>query len=182
MLYHPLKIAGAFEIEVEPIADNRGFFTRVFSHPEAQACGFQPGVVQVNNSFNHKRGTLRGLHYQVPPAQESKIVRVIQGELWDVILDMRKDSPTFGQWQGVTLSATKRNMVLVPGGCAHGILTLTDNTEMLYLVSAQYAPEQERGLRWNDPRFAIDWPIEPVVLSDKDRNTPFFDPAYHLWS
>lgn len=181
MLYTPLKVSGAYEISVEKFEDNRGFFARVFNHPEAIEHGFAPQIVQVNNSFNKEKGTLRGLHYQVPPHQESKMVRVIQGALWDVVLDLRKDSPTFGHWDAVTLSAEKRNMVLVPAGCAHGVLTLTDNTEMLYFVSQDYHPESERCLRWNDPNFAIEWPEEPVVLSDKDLNSSFFDPDHHLW-
>ena len=181
MLYTPLKVAGAYEISVERFEDGRGFFARVFNHPEALALGFGPQIVQVNNSFNKEKGTLRGLHYQVPPHQESKIVRALQGALWDVILDLRKDSPTFGQWDSVTLTAEDRNMVLVPAGCAHGILTLRDDTEMLYFVSEDYHPESERCLRWNDPTFGIDWPASPVVLSDKDRTSPFFDPEYHLW-
>ena len=181
MLYTPLKIVGAYEISVERFEDSRGFFARVFNHPEAIAHGFGPQIVQVNNSFNKEKGTLRGLHYQVPPHQESKIVRALQGALWDVILDLRKESPTFGQWDSVTLTAEERNMVLVPSGCAHGILTLRDDTEMLYFVSEDYHPESERCLRWNDPKFGIDWPAEPVVLSDKDRSSSFFDPEYHLW-
>jgi len=182
MLYTPMKIQGAFEVTVEPIHDNRGFFTRVFSHPEAEKHGFTPGIVQVNNSFNAHKGTLRGLHYQVPPHQESKMVRVIQGSLWDVMVDLRKESPTFGQWDAVTLSASKRNMVLVPAGCAHGIMTLEKNTEMLYFVSEDYHPESERCVRWNDPSFNISWPMSPTNMSDKDKTCSFFDPLVHLWS
>ena len=181
MLYTPLKVAGAYEISVERFEDGRGFFARVFNHPEAVQYGFAPQIVQVNNSYNRYKGTLRGLHYQVPPHQESKIVRAVQGALWDVILDLRQDSPTFGQWDCVTLMSEQRNMVLVPAGCAHGILTLRDHTEMLYFVSEDYHPESERCLRWNDPTFGIAWPEEPVVLSEKDRTSPFFDAAHHLW-
>ncbi len=181
MRYIPMKVEGAFEIEVEPIHDERGFFTRVFNHTEAVAYGFAPHLMQVNNSFNRHRGTLRGMHYQVPPFQEAKIVRVLQGALWDVILDLRKESATFGQWSACTLSAEKRNMVLVPAGCAHGILTLEDNTEMMYFVSQDYAPDAERCLRWDDPTFNIEWPMTPTVLSDKDRSSPSFDPEIHLW-
>ena len=181
MLYTPLKVAGAYEISVEKFEDDRGFFARVFNHPEAVQYGFLPQIVQVNNSYNRYKGTLRGLHYQVPPHQESKIVRAVQGALWDVILDLRQDSPTFGQWDCVTLVSEHRNMVLVPTGCAHGILTLRDHTEMLYFVSEDYHPESERCLRWNDPTFGIAWPEEPVVLSEKDRTSPFFAAAHHLW-
>ena len=181
MLYTPLKIQDAFEVNIAPIGDSRGFFSRVFCQKEFVNHGLDPRVMQINNSFNADKGTLRGLHYQLPPFQETKLVRVVRGALWDVIVDLRQDSPTFGQWDAVTLTAEKRNMIMVPRGCAHGIITLEDNTEMLYFVSEHYAPQHERGLKWDDPKFNIQWPIEPKLISDKDQANPYFDADYHLW-
>jgi len=120
------------------------------------------------------------MHYQLAPKAETKLVRCIRGELFDIVLDLRRDSPTFGKSFGTALSADNRRMMYVPKGCAHGFITLADATEALYFVDEFYAPGQERGVRWNDPRFAIEWPMEPVVLSDKDANWRLFDPAYHL--
>lgn len=182
MLYTPMSIKDAYVVDLSPIEDSRGFFSKVFCQREFAQQGLDPRVMQINNSYNAERGTLRGLHYQLPPFQETKLVRVIRGALWDVVLDLRQDSPTFGQWDAVTLTAEKRNMIMVPRGCAHGIITLEDHTEMLYFVSEHYAPEHERGLKWDDPRFNIDWPIDPKVISDKDKANPYFDPGYHLWS
>jgi dTDP-4-dehydrorhamnose 3,5-epimerase len=182
MLYTPMNIKDAFVVDLTPIGDSRGFFSRVFCQREFAQHGLDPRVMQINNSYNADKGTLRGLHYQLPPFQETKLVRVVRGALWDVIVDLRQDSPTFGQWDAVTLTAEKRNMIMVPRGCAHGIITLEDHTEMLYFVSEHYAPEHERGLKWDDPRFNIDWPIDPKIISDKDKANPYFDPEYHLWS
>jgi len=136
--------------------------------------------VQVNNSLSAQKGTLRGMHYQLAPRAETKLVRCIRGALYDVILDLRPDSPTFGQSFGAELSAENRRMMVVPKGFAHGFITLADDTEAFYFVDEFYAPEQERGVRWDDPRFAISWPLAPVVLSDKDREHRDFDPAWHL--
>jgi dTDP-4-dehydrorhamnose 3,5-epimerase len=136
--------------------------------------------VQVNNSLSAQKGTLRGMHYQLAPKAETKLVRCIRGALYDVILDLRPDSPTFGKSFGAELSAENRRMMYVPKGFGHGFVTLTDDTEAFYFVDEFYGPEQERGVRWNDPRFAISWPIEPVVISDKDRGHRDFDPAWHL--
>jgi len=176
-----MKIKDAYIVDLTPIGDSRGFFSRVFCQKEFVDNGLDPRVMQINNSFNAEKGTLRGLHYQLPPFQETKLVRVVRGALWDVIVDLRQDSPTYGQWDAVTLTAEKRNMIMVPRGCAHGIITLEENTEMLYFVSEHYAPKYERGLKWDDPRFNIEWPIEPKIISDKDQANPYFDPEYHLW-
>ena len=181
MLYTKMKIEGAFVIDISPIGDSRGFFSRVFCQKEFVDHGLDPRVMQINNSFNKDKGTLRGLHYQLPPFQETKLVRVVRGALWDVIVDLRQDSPTFGQWDAVTLTAEKRNMIMVPRGCAHGIITLEDDTEMLYFVSEHYAPQHERGLKWDDPKFNIAWPIDPVMISEKDQKNPYFNEEYHLW-
>ena len=130
-----MKIPNAYVVELSPHGDSRGFFSRVLCQKEFKENGLDERVVQINNSYNKEKGTLRGLHYQLPPSQETKLVRVVRGSLWDVIVDLRQDSPTFGQWDAVTLTAEKRNMIMVPRGCAHGIITLEDDTEMLYFVS-----------------------------------------------
>jgi dTDP-4-dehydrorhamnose 3,5-epimerase len=136
-------------------------------------------VVQINNSLSAKAGTLRGMHYQLPPAAEIKVVRCIRGALYDVIIDLRPDSATFTHWFGVELTAENRLMIFVPQGFAHGILTLTDHTEAFYLVNAFYGPEQERGLRFDDPRFGVNWPRPATDISSKDRSWPNFDPVFH---
>lgn len=180
MLFNPAPLAGAFVIELEKRGDERGFFARAFCEQEFTAHGLSTHFVQVNNSHSAFAGTLRGMHYQLAPAAETKLVRCIRGALWDVILDLRADSGTFGQWFGAELSAENRRMMYVPRGFAHGFITLTDDTEAFYFVDEFYAPDTERGIRWNDPRFAIRWPREPSVLSDKDRQHRDFDQAWHL--
>jgi dTDP-4-dehydrorhamnose 3,5-epimerase len=166
-------------IEIEKFGDARGFFARVFCVREFDKIGLEKHFVQGNNSFSARRGTLRGLHYQLPPAAEAKVIRCICGSFYDVILDLRPKSPSFGQWFGAELSAENRLMMYVPQGFAHAILTLEDNSEALYFSSSFYASEQERGVRWNDPRFAIRWPIDPAEISAKDSSWPDFDPAFH---
>jgi dTDP-4-dehydrorhamnose 3,5-epimerase len=180
MIFSELPIPGAYLIDLEPKGDARGFFARAFCRNEFLERGLEGEFVQINNSLSAERGTLRGLHYQLEPAAEVKVVRCLAGALWDVILDLRPDSPSFGRSFGTELSARNRRMIYVPKGFAHGFLTLADDTEALYLVSAFYAPERERGVRWNDPRFAVAWPFDPVVISEKDRNRPDFEPATHL--
>jgi dTDP-4-dehydrorhamnose 3,5-epimerase len=180
MIFTTTPLEGAHLIELDKRGDDRGFFARAFCVNEFDAHGLDRNVVQINNSLSAERGTLRGMHYQLAPQTETKIVRCIRGSLWDVILDLRHGSRTFGQFYGAELSAANRKMMYVPKGFAHGFLTLEDNTEVFYLVTAFYAPELERGIRWNDPRFRITWPFHPVVISDKDRSHPDFDPAWHL--
>jgi dTDP-4-dehydrorhamnose 3,5-epimerase len=180
MIFSEAPIAGAYLIDLEKRGDGRGFFARVFCQNEFQAHGLETNFVQVNNSLSAARGTLRGLHYQLEPAAEVKLVRCISGALWDVILDLRRDSPSFGRWFGAELSAENRRMMYAPRGVAHGFLTLTEDAEAFYLVSAFYAPDRERGVRWDDPRFAIEWPAKPLVISDKDAGRPDFDPAINL--
>ena len=180
MQFHETPLPGAYLIELEKRGDDRGFFARAFCQREFAEYDLPTEYVQVNNSLSAERGTLRGMHYQLAPDAETKLVRCVRGSLWDCLLDLRPDSPTFGQWYGAELSAENRNMMLVPKGFAHGFITLADDTEAFYFVDAYYAPEQERGVRWNDPKFAIQWPIEPVVLSDKDTSHRDFDPAFHL--
>jgi dTDP-4-dehydrorhamnose 3,5-epimerase len=173
-------LAGACLVDLEKRGDERGFFARFFCEREFAEHGLETRFVQINNSLSAEAGTLRGMHYQLPPAAEVKLVRCVRGALWDAILDLRPDSPSFGRWFAAELTAENRRMMYVPQGFAHGFLTLAPNTEALYLVSAFYAPERERGVRWDDPRFAIAWPHPPRVISDKDARQRDFDPAYHL--
>jgi len=180
MNFTQTPITGVYVIELEKRGDERGFFARAFCSNEFREVGLSTDFVQVNNSLTAEKGTLRGMHYQLPPRAETKVVRCIRGALWDAALDLRPDSPTFGKWFGVELTADNRRMLYVPKGFAHGFITLTDNTEAFYFVDEFYAPELERGVRWNDPKFNIEWPIQPAVLSDKDRKHPDFDPAWHL--
>ena len=174
----PLK--GAFVIEIEPRGDERGFFARAFCQRELTAAGLNPKIVQINNSLSRHAGTLRGIHYQLAPKAEDKIVRCIRGALYDAIIDLRPDSPTFLQHYGVELTAENRKALYVPKGFGHAFLTLVDDTETLYMVTEYYAPDRERGLRFNDPKLGIPWPIPPTVVSDKDRAWPEYSPDYHL--
>jgi len=179
MIFHQTPVADARVIELEKRGDDRGFFARFFCEREFGAEGLETRFVQANNSLSAKKGTLRGMHYQLAPSAEVKVVRCLKGALWDAILDLRPDSPTFLKWFGAELTAENRLMMYVPRGFAHAILTLTDDTEALYLVSDFYAPQEERGIRWNEPRFGIEWPIEPAEISEKDAAWPDFDPEFH---
>ncbi len=180
MKFTETSIEGVYLIDLEKRGDERGFFARAFCTNEFREHGLCPSFVQVNNSLTAAKGTLRGMHYQLPPKAETKIVRCIRGAFWDLVLDLREDSRTFGRWFGAELSAENRRMMYVPKGFAHGFITLTEDTETFYFVDEFYAPDYERGIRWNDPKFGIDWPIEPAAVSDKDGNWPDFAPAYHL--
>ena len=179
MKFNPTPLHGAYLIELERRGDDRGFFARFYCEKEFRDAGLPTGFVQINNSLSAKRGTLRGMHYQLPPSAEIKVVRCVKGVLYDVILDLRPDSPTFGRHFGAELNDDNRLMMYVPKGFAHGILTLSDDVEALYLVSDFYAPEAERGVRFDDPRFAIAWPIAPVEVSPKDKAWPDYDPVFH---
>jgi dTDP-4-dehydrorhamnose 3,5-epimerase len=174
------SLAGAYTIELEKREDERGFFARFFCEREFASEALETRFVQINNSLSRDPQTLRGMHYQLDPSAEVKVVRAVSGSLWDLIIDLRPASPTFGRYFAAELSAENRRMMYVPRGFAHGFLTLAPDTEALYLVSAFYDPDRERGIRWNDPYFHIDWPAEPLVMSDKDRSHPDFDQAYHL--
>jgi dTDP-4-dehydrorhamnose 3,5-epimerase len=180
MKFSETPLPGACVIDLDKREDERGFFARLFCEKEFGAQGLETRFVQINTSLSRIQGTLRGMHYQLKPAAEVKVVRALSGALYDVILDLRPESPTFGKSYGVELSAENRRMIYVPKGFGHGFLTLLPDTEALYLVSAFYAPDRERGVRWNDPRFAIQWPMVPQVVSDRDRSHPDFDPAVHL--
>jgi dTDP-4-dehydrorhamnose 3,5-epimerase len=173
MIFSPTRIRGAMVVEIEPRADERGLFARGFCRREFEAHGLNPNVAQANIGMSRQRGTLRGLHYQIPPHAETKLVRCTAGAIFDVIVDLRPGSASYKQWVGVELTAANRRMLYVPEGCAHGYLALADNSEVFYLVSEFYAPGAERGLRWNDPAFGIEWPVTgDPMLSDKDRGWP----------
>ncbi len=176
MKFTPLKIPGAFLVELEPRTDERGFFSRSFCVREFEAHGLNPAVAQCNVSYSLHTGTLRGLHIQSAPYEETKLVRCTRGSLYDVIVDVRKDSPTYCEWVSVELDAESRKSVYVPRGCAHGFQTLEADTEAFYQVSEYYSKEFESGYRWNDPAFGIEWPIADAVLSDRDRTHQDFLP------
>jgi dTDP-4-dehydrorhamnose 3,5-epimerase len=166
----PLAIDGAFLIEPEPLTDARGFFARVFCADELRSHGLDTAVVQCSVSFNERRGTLRGMHYQIAPHEETKIVRCTAGALYDVILDLRSSSRTFGRWLATELTAENRAMVYVPRGCAHGFQTLVDHTEVFYQMSAAFASESARRVRFDDPAFGIAWPLDAPIVSREDAN------------
>ncbi|MBT7690636.1 MAG: dTDP-4-dehydrorhamnose 3,5-epimerase [Gemmatimonadales bacterium] len=172
MIIQPTPLAGAYTVALERREDERGFFARAFCRDEFTAAGIEPDLAQANLSYNRLKGTLRGLHYQVPPYRETKLVRCVAGSLFDVIVDVRPESPTYREWFGVELSAANQLAVFVPRGFAHGLVTLQDDTSVFYMASEFYAPDSEAGLRWDDPRIGIDWPIEPTVISEKDRAWP----------
>ena len=174
MLFLETKLNGAFTIDVQRIEDSRGFFARAFCKREFEQRGLNPAIVQCNVSFNPQKGTLRGMHYQQEPFREVKVVRCIAGAIFDAIVDLRPDSSTYRQWTGVELSAQNGRSLYVPEGFAHGYLTLTENTEVFYQVSEFYSPGYERSIRWNDPAFRIQWPIEPLIISPKDASHPDF--------
>lgn len=180
MLFNPIPLSGAYVIDLDKKADERGFFARAFCEQEFAQHGIPTTIRQVNNSLSVQKGTLRGMHYQLAPKAETKIVRCLRGALYDIILDLRVGSSTFGESYGTELTAENRRLFYVPKGFAHGFITLTDNTEVLYFVDEFYSPENERGVRYNDPKFALKWPAEPTVLSEKDRSYPSFDPSWHL--
>ena len=180
MKFNPTKIPGVFLIELEKRGDDRGFFARLFCEREFRQHGLNPRVVQMNNSVSRDRGTLRGIHYQLAPKAEDKTFRCVRGALFDVVIDLRPQSPTFLQHFATELTAENRLMVHVPQGCANSFLTLADDTEIIYLTSQFYSPEHERGIRYNDPKLGIRWPMEPAVISDKDRSHPDFHPETHL--
>ena len=174
MKFTALDLPGTFLVDLEPITDNRGHFARTFCHDEFREHGLDPMVAQCNVSWNHRKGTLRGMHYQKPPHEEAKLVRCTMGAIRDVIIDLRRDSPTYLRWAGVELTAENRNALYIPRGLAHGFLTLADASEVFYQMSHVFEPEATAGVRWNDPAFRIEWPGEVNVISDRDREFPDF--------
>ncbi len=169
MKFTEISLNGAYLIEMDLLEDERGFFARSWCQKEFQAHQLNNQWVQCNISYNKKNGTLRGMHYQVPPYEEVKVVRCTSGAIYDVLLDLRSDSPTFKQWVALELSAVNHRMLYIPKGLAHGFQTLKDNTEVFYQMSEFYHPESARGVRWNDPSFFIKWPFnEKYIISEKD--------------
>lgn len=174
MIFIETKLKDAFIIDPERMEDDRGFFARTWCRQEFLTHGLNPDLVQCNMSFNRKKGTLRGMHFQEAPHEEAKVVRCTMGAVYDVIIDLRPDSGTFTLWVGVELTAENRKMLFIPEGFAHGFLTLEDNTEVFYQMSEYYAPGAGRGVRWNDPVFDIAWPGEVSIISGRDATYPDF--------
>lgn len=172
MKFTPTKISGVWIIDPERREDERGWFARTWCTREFEAQGLNPQLVQCSASFNRKKGTLRGMHYQAAPHEETKVVRCTRGALFDVALDLRPNSPTFKRWVGVELTRENGRALYIPEGCAHGFQTLEDNTEVLYLISEFHAPESVSGVRWNDPVIGIRWPLSAPILSPRDGNLP----------
>lgn len=175
MIFRETGIAGVVVIEPERLADDRGFFARTWCAEEFAARGLDPSSAQCSVSFNRRRHTIRGMHYQLAPHEESKLVRCTRGAIHDVALDLRPSSPTFCRSVGVELSMDNRLALFVPPGCAHGFLTLDDDVEVLYQISPRFEPSASAGVRWDDPRFGIEWPASPVVISERDATYPDFD-------
>jgi dTDP-4-dehydrorhamnose 3,5-epimerase len=168
----PTTLGGAYVIEQERRADERGFFARTWCAQEFAAHGLEPGLAQCSVSFNHRRGTLRGMHYQAPPFAEVKLLRCTRGAVFDVAVDLRPDSPTFRKWVGVELTADDGRALYVPRGFAHGFYSLVDSTEVAYQISTEYRPDAARGVRWNDPLLGVAWPGPVEVIAPRDRDYP----------
>jgi len=172
MEFIPLKLRGTFEVRLQPYGDERGYFMRTYDDVVFAQHGLSCSWVQENQSHSTRKGTLRGLHFQKEPDCETKIVRCVSGEILDVFVDLRADSPTYGKWDSLVLSERSQNAVYIPRGFAHGFLTLVDHAIITYKVDARYAPQAEVGLRWNDPDIGIKWPLFDYVISEKDRKLP----------
>lgn len=169
MIFIETELKGAFRIEPQLIEDARGFFARTWTPGEFETHGLNPHIAQCSISYNRRRGTVRGMHYQVAPYEEAKVVRCTRGSIYDVAVDLRRDSPTYLRWTAVELSERNRAMFYIPEGFAHGYQTLEDDTEVFYQVSANYRPEAARGLRWDDPALGISWPLPITVISERDK-------------
>ncbi len=175
MIIKERELKGVFEIQLEPKEDHRGFFMRVYDDNIFKNHGLHGNWVQENHSLNKKKNTVRGFHFQLPPHSETKLVRVISGKVLDVFLDLRKNSPTFGQWDSIVLSGENKKMLYIPRGFGHGICTLEDNTAMLYKVDNYYAPDHEGDIIWNDPELGVEWPLDgKPILSEKDSKAKSF--------
>ena len=176
MKFESTKLEGAFKIDLEPLKDERGFFATSFCQKEFQDYGLRTDLVQCSISFNHKAGTLRGMHYQVAPKEQTKLVRCTAGAIYDVIIDLRLGSPTYKQWEAIELTGSNRRMFYIPAGFAHGFQTLQDNTEVFYQMCDPFAPESAHGVRWSDPAFNIDWPsVKSRIILPRDDQYPDFD-------
>ena len=174
MIFQKTKLPGVFEIHIEAKPDERGLFARTWCQEEFASQGLSARLVQCNLSFTTRAGTLRGMHYQVAPHEEAKLIRCTRGAIYDVVVDLRHHSPAYKDWVAVELTAEKRNMIYVPEGCAHGFLTLQDGTEVIYQMSEFWNQDSARGVRWNDPAFQISWPAKIEVISERDRTYPDF--------
>lgn len=181
MRFEPLRLPGAYRIILEPRADDRGFFARRFCAAEFSAHRLAADFVQRSVSFNTRRGTLRGLHFQAAPHGETKLVRCTRGAAFDVLVDIRPDSATFGQWDAETLTADNRMILYIPEGFAHGFQTLEDSTELDYEIFPTYVAEAARGIRWDDPDIGIAWPVPEMILSDRDRQLPLLRQMSREW-
>jgi dTDP-4-dehydrorhamnose 3,5-epimerase len=178
MKFLETPLNGAYMIELEPFIDDRGYFERLFCKNELKEINFSREIAQINHSLSRAKGTVRGMHYQLPPNAETKIIKSLRGSVYDVIIDLRKNSPTFLNWFGVTLSADNMKMIFVPEGFAHGFQTLEDNSELLYFHSELYTPRNERAIRYNDPLIDIKWPLDATDISDKDKKHPLLDNTF----
>jgi dTDP-4-dehydrorhamnose 3,5-epimerase len=178
MEFHELSIAGLYHLDARWIGDHRGRFARLFCQREFESYLEQGSICQINYSINRERGTVRGLHYQNPPHAEVKIVRCVAGRIFDVVVDLRRGSATFLHWVGIELSAANKQALLIPRGCAHGFQTLEDDSELLYFHSEYYTPSVEAGVRHDDPRLGIEWPLTPINLSDRDERHPLIAEGY----
>jgi dTDP-4-dehydrorhamnose 3,5-epimerase len=172
MIFKETRLKGAYIIELEPLGDERGFFARSFCQKEFGEHGLNPRIVQCNISYNKKKGTLRGMHYQVAPYEEAKLVSCVRGAIYDVIIDLRPSSPTCSQWLAAEISSENNSMIYVPEGFAHGFQTLKDDTVVFYQMSEFYHPECARGVRWNDPAFGVKWQDYIKIVSERDRSYP----------
>jgi dTDP-4-dehydrorhamnose 3,5-epimerase len=168
MIIRKTKIEGVYLINLEPRKDGRGYFTRVFAKEELEKNGIKYDIVHINRSLTEKKGTIRGFHFQKSPKEENKIVQCLQGSIFDVALDLRKSSKTYGKWFGAVLDAKNKAMLMIPKGCAHAFQTLEKNTVVEYFVSQYYSPVHERGIRWDDPAFKVKWPVKKIIVSEKD--------------
>lgn len=177
MRFQPTGFDGLYVVEIEPHCDQRGFFARTWCAREFETAGLEGRLVQCSVSFNLRRGTLRGMHYQTPPAEEVKLVRCTAGSVHDVVIDVRPESLTYLNHFAVELSAENRRALYIPGGFAHGFQTLADRTEVFYQMSEFFAPEYARGIRWNDPRFSIEWPITDPIIIDRDASYADYAPT-----
>ncbi len=177
MIFTELPLPGAYVVEMQRSADQRGFFARSYCAEQFAAHGLGPEFRQCSVSYNARKGTLRGLHFQGAPHEEHKLVRCTSGAVFDVIVDIRVSSPTYRRWHGAELTADNRRSLFIPPGFAHGFVSLTDHAEVYYMISVAHAPEFSRGLRWNDPAFAIEWPLKPAVISARDAAYPLLDVA-----
>lgn len=175
MKFRETNLKGSFLIDLEKKADDRGFFARYYCKNEFARHGLNTQWVQINNSLSKQKGTLRGLHFQYPPYAEVKLIRCLKGAIWDVIVDIRSGSPTYGEWYGAELNEENRTMMYAPKGFAHGFVSLSIHSEILYMVSSPYAPQAEGTLRWDDPFHGIEWPMIPEIISDKDKVAPDWD-------